>query len=271
MGLEAIKSILTAAVLLAGLAGGHLALRSARWNSMASRLGYANAFASGIILGVGLLHMLPDAHRSLHAFYPDYPVAFLLAALAFFFLLLVEHVLLQQRGHHHGKLAPHGQHELADEVAVHASEHQLASYVLMAGLSVHSVLTGIALGAQTELANTLTIFAALLCHKSTEGFALGVSLVRNHVTAALSASLVLAFALATPIGMAIGAIASHLLEARVAVTFEAFFSAVAGGTFLYIASLDMIGEEFSHGDRPLAKWSWAAVGLVLTAVLASRG
>jgi zinc transporter 1/2/3 len=270
MGLEAIKSLLTAAVLLAGLAGGHLALRSARSAGATNRLGHANAFASGVILGVGLLHMLPDAHRSLGAIYPDYPVAFLLAALAFFTLLLVEHVLLQQRGHHHGELAPHGQHELADEVAVHASEHHLASYVLMAGLSVHSVVTGVALGAQTQLGNTLTIFAALLCHKSTEGFALGVSLARNHVNAALSSSLVLAFALATPLGMAIGAIASQLLEVRIAAMFEAVFSAVAGGTFIYIASLDMIGEEFSHGDRPLAKWLWATVGLALTAVLASR-
>ncbi len=270
MQLVHIKTILGLSVLLAGLLGGKLALRTGRFAALASRLGYANAFASGIILGTGLLHMLPDSNEALHLIYPEYPVAFLLAALAFFVLLLIEHVLLGQRGHQHGGRAPHGQHEFADEVAVHADDHRLSSYVLMAGLSIHSVLAGVALGAQTELERTFAIFVALICHKSTEGFALGVSLTRNHVAAAVASSLIWAFAIATPAGVALGAIATEFLEADFAMTFEASFSAVAGGTFIYIASLDMIGEEFSHGDQPLAKWLCAAFGLFLAALLAGH-
>ncbi len=270
MHLVHIKWGLGLAVFLAGLLGGRLALRSARSSALAKRLGHANAFASGIVLGIGLLHMLPHAHEALHETYPGYPLAFLLAGLAFLVLLLVEHVLLAQGGHHHGERAPHGQHEFADELAVHAGDHRLSSYVLMAGLSIHSVLAGIALGAQTDLERTLAIFVALVCHKSTEGFALGVSLARNHVRRSISSPLLLAFACATPAGIALGAIASRVLAANFALTFEAAFSAVAGGTFLYIASLDMIGEEFSHGDQPLAKWLAAAFGLTLAALLAGH-
>ena len=41
------------------------------------------------------------------------------------------------------------------------------------------ILAGLALGAVPELAGALVIFLAILAHKTTAGFALGVSLVRN--------------------------------------------------------------------------------------------
>ncbi len=270
MQLVEIKGLLVLVVFFAGLGGGLTALRSSRFPGLASRLGHANAFASGIILGTGLLHMLPEAHDILIDLYPDYPWAFLLAGLAFFLLLLVEHVLLAHRGHSHGSLTTHGQHELADEVAVHAADHHLTTYVLLAGLSIHSILSGVALGAQTNLERAIAVFAALVCHKATEGFALGISLARNEVPRQLANRLVLAFAIATPLGVALGAIATRVLEQHLAMIFEAVFSAVAGGTFIYIASLDMIGEEFSHGDEPFAKWLWALFGLGLAAALAGH-
>jgi zinc transporter 1/2/3 len=270
MHLAEIKGLIVLVVFFAGLGGGLLALRTAGLRGLASRLGHANAFASGIILGTGLLHMLPESHDVLHGVYPQYPLAFLLAGLAFFLLLLVEHVLLAHRGHRHGELTTHGQHELADEMAVHATDHRLATYVLLAGLSIHSVLSGIALGAQTNLERALAVFAALVTHKATEGFALGISLARNEVARPIATRLVIAFAVATPLGIAFGAVASRLLDDGTATLFEAIFSAIAAGTFLYIASLDMIGEEFSHGDRPFAKWLWALVGLGLAASLAGH-
>lgn len=265
-----IQTALGLPVMLAALLGGWLAVRSAQSSRLSGQLGHANAFASGIILGTGLLHMLPEAHEVLHDLHSGYPVAFLLAAAAFLFLLLVEHVLLGQRGHSHGDLARHGQHELGDELAVHAADHRLASFVLLAGLSVHSILSGVALGAQSNAGRTAAIFFALILHKSTEGFALGISLTRNRVESPLAWRLLLGFAAATPIGIGIGAIAAQAMEADVARVFEATFSAIAAGTFLYIASLDMIGEEFSHGDRPFAKWLSAVVGLTIAAALAGH-
>ena len=267
MDLASIKWWLALLVFGAGWGGARLALRSARKPSLSGRIGHANALASGIILGTGLLHMLPEAHESLRLSHPDYPVAFLLASLAFLLLLLIEHVLLAHRGHAHGDIAPHGKHELAGELAVHASDNRFAAYVLLVGLSIHSVLAGIALGAQTTWERALAILLAILAHKSTAGFALGISLSRNRVEAGLARSLVLAFASATPVGIAIGTLATSGLGQTLSGTFESVFSSLAGGTFLYIASLDMIGEEFSHGEEPFAKWCWAVAGLAIAASL----
>ncbi len=268
MSLFGIKWALAGVVFAAGWAGGWLAFRSSRAPALAGRLGHTNAFASGIILGTGLMHMLPEAHQELHRARPDYPIAFLLAGLSFLLLLLIEHVLLAQRGHAHGDIAPHGKHELAGELAVHATDNRFAAYVLLLGLSIHAVLAGIALGAQTSLERTLAVLVAILAHKSTAGFALGISLSRNHVGADLARSLLIAFAAATPAGIAIGTLAASM-TGDLANAFEAIFSAVAAGTFIYIASLDMIGEEFSHGDEPFAKWCWATAGLAIAALLAA--
>jgi len=268
MTLSELRLLMVAVVFASGWLGGGLALRSAAATRIGSRLGHANAFASGIILGTGLLHMLPDSAATLGPLFPNYPVAYLLAGLSFLLLLLIEHVLLAQRGHQHGELAPHGQHELAGELAVHANDKPLSAYVLLAGLSVHSVLAGIALGAQPNLERTIAVMLAVVAHKSTEGFALGISLARNRVPTRVSHSLILAFAAAAPAGIAVGGVATTFLAGPHAATFEGSFSAIAAGTFVYIASLDMIGEEFSHGDQPFSKWCLACLGLLIAASLA---
>ena len=62
----------------------------------------------------------------------------------------------------------------------------LAAYAVVTTLAVHSFLAGLALGAEAELSGVLVIFLAILAHKSTAGFALGVSLVRNQIPSRLA-------------------------------------------------------------------------------------
>ncbi len=62
-------------------------------------LGWGNAFAAGVFLAAGMVHMLPDADRVWNELGWEYPVAFALAGLAFTFMLLVEHVLLPEQAH----------------------------------------------------------------------------------------------------------------------------------------------------------------------------
>ncbi len=270
MDLSAIKWATAGIVLAAAWVGGWLGYGPSRLRLGHHGLGYSNAFASGVVLGTGLLHMLPEASHVWNDLYPHYPVAPFLAGLAFLLLLLIEHVLLSHRGHRHGELAPHGTHELAGELAVHAADRPISAYVLLVGLSIHSLLAGIALGAQSEVRGTIAVLVAIVAHKATEGFAIGVSLASSEVAQAQALRLLAAFATATPIGIALGMIAAGSMSGTAGQAFEASFSAIAGGTFLYIASLDMIGEEFSHGERSFTKWCWATFGLLLVASLAGH-
>ncbi len=50
-----------------------------------------------------------------------------------------------------------------------------------------------------------------------------------------------------PIGVVIGAIINYTTAgAESTEIIEAIFSAIASGTFIYVASIDILSEEFSH-------------------------
>ena len=54
------------------------------------------AFSAGVILGVGFIHMLPEAQNKLNESLPDYPFSGLLAGIAAMFSLLIEQIAFQQ-------------------------------------------------------------------------------------------------------------------------------------------------------------------------------
>ena len=83
-----------AVVLIAGLTGGAFALRSGTRLVDASRLGLGNAFAAGVFLSVGLVHMLPHAAEIWENLGWRYPMASMLGTAAFLLMLLIEHVFL---------------------------------------------------------------------------------------------------------------------------------------------------------------------------------
>jgi zinc transporter 1/2/3 len=205
--------------------------------------------------------MLPDADQIWSRLGWDYPMAFALAAFAFLFMLLVEHVLLPEQAHREV-------HAASGERFARVGEHHhdtLSAYAVLTALSIHSLLAGLALGAQPELARALVISLAIIAHKSAAGFALGVSLARSPLSATQSWRLVALFALATPIGGLIGALLGETLEGRLAALLQAGFLSIAAGTFVYVATFDILRDEFPAAGGRFAKW------LVLTAGVASMG
>eukprot|EP00122_Pirum_gemmata_P021803 Pgem_evm1s20295 len=58
-------------------------------------ISYGNAFGAGVILGVGLLHMLSDAAETLGEYY-TYPWAFFMALVGYSFLYFIEDVVLSK-------------------------------------------------------------------------------------------------------------------------------------------------------------------------------
>ncbi len=94
-----VKLVLLIAILAAGAAGGAIPLLRKNAARNDRLLGWGNAFAAGVFLAAGIVHMLPDADRIWHGLGWDYPMAFALAGFAFIFMLLVEHVLLPEHAH----------------------------------------------------------------------------------------------------------------------------------------------------------------------------
>lgn len=259
-----VKLALLLAILVAGAVGSALPLLRNRSSQNDWILGWGNSFAAGVFLAAGLVHMLPDADNVWTGLGWDYPMAFALAGFAFAFMLLVEHVLLPEQAHQEVH-APSG--ERFARIAEHHHD-ALSTYAVLTALSIHSLLAGLALGAQPDLSRALVISLAIIAHKSAAGFALGISLARSPLPAVQAWRLVALFAVATPVGGLIGALVGETLEGRVASTFEAIFLSIAAGTFVYVATFDILRDEFpSHGGR-LAKWLVLTAGIFSMALLA---
>ncbi len=258
-----IKLALLVALFATAFACGALPLRRRGEDASARRLlEWGNAFAAGIFLGAGFVHMLPQANAAWAALGWHYPIGMLLAAAAIVFMLLFEHVLPPEDAHH----AMHA--PSSNRFGAHAqagAPH--AAYAILTALSIHSLLEGLALGAQRELRTALVIFAAILAHKSMEGFALGVSLARSATHGARATALLALFAAATPLGIIAGATVGAL-EGAARLVGEAAFLSLAAGTFAYVATLDILREEFHDPDGRLAKWLWVVAGAGLMALLA---
>ncbi len=257
-----IKLVLLLALLATALFCGAVPLRRRDGADAASRrlLEWGNACAAGIFLGAGFVHMLPDATAAWEQLGWHYPVGQLLAAAAIIFMLLFEHVLPPEHAHH----AVHA--PSADRFGTQAGS-PAGVYAILTALSIHSLLEGLALGAQGDLRSALVIFAAILAHKSMEGFALGVSLARCAMPGVRATALLALFATATPVGIVAGATVGAF-EGPVSLACEAAFLSLAAGTFAYVATLDILREEFHEPSGRFAKWLWVLAGAGVMALLA---
>lgn len=279
MSIVTLKLLLLVVILGSGWIGGLIPLQKA--NAQSPRfLSLGNAFAAGIFLGIGLIHMLGDASEIWRtALEWRYPIALFLAGTAFLFVLWFEHVALPGRLHH-AVHAPGGMvanldaaeppHPITlDENSPPSNKpSSLYPYALIIALSIHSLIVGVAMGAQSGLANVVLIFVAIAAHKSTAGFALGVSLARAGVPRRRALRLIGLFAVITPIGILTGLIVRQTLANHAQIVFEATFLALSAGSFVYIAAFDIIRDEFLQPGPRALKWLLAGTGYGLMGLLA---
>ncbi len=170
--MSGIKLVFLMAILVAGALGGWLPLRGRRPGG--EFLSRGNALAAGIFLSAGFMHLLPEAAEDWRDLTGHAEWAYGLAALGFLAILAAEHFLLPEPAHE----AVHAPSEERFRTLTQA-RGGAAAYAVLAALSLHSLLAGLALGAQPELRDATLLFVAILAHKSFAGFALGVSLARS--------------------------------------------------------------------------------------------
>jgi zinc transporter 1/2/3 len=256
MGVTEFKIFSIIVVFLSGIGGGLLSLRWGMSRRAEILFSLGNALAGGIFLGAGLIHMLPDAAEGFHKVMPgfDYPLPLLLCAAGFLLILFLEQILLKG----HEPESAEGQTE----------SRMFLPYVLTFVLSVHSILAGAALGAEDTLAGSVILFIAIIGHKASAAFALAVNLLRGKMAGAKVFNILLFFSTMTPLGIFLGSLLCSLLAMRPGEILEAVFDSLAAGTFLYIAALEVIREEFFLGKRRWPKFGLLCIGLAFMAVLA---
>jgi len=260
MSLLAIKAIAILVILLTALLGGLAALRTQQSRHAGRLFALGSLFGAGVFLGAGLIHVLPDSVDLFARLYPklDYPVPFGIAALGLIAVLAVDRL-----GHRLQARSPDAGGEAGAASAM----------ILLLVLSFHSILAGAALGAEDSAANSIILLLAVVAHKGSAAFALTSGLLRVPVSGEPEArksiwGLLLIFALMTPLGILLGTGLQELLDGDAARLSEAVFDAFAAATFVYVATLEIIGPEFRSNDRSGSKLGALTAGLAVMALVA---
>jgi zinc and cadmium transporter len=253
-------------VLFASLAGGWLPLIIRLTHT---RLQVAISLVAGLMLGIALLHFLPDANEQLGSL--DRTVAWMLGGfLTMFFLQRFFHFHHHDlpegdpedccheedsESHEHEHHHEHGhEHEHAHTLA-EKSAQQLSWVGTALGLTLHSLLDGLAMAAAVEatargngMAGTGTALAVIL-HKPFDAMAVSTLMTAGGSSRFSRQLLNALFSLATPLGAALFYFgANHVAESNV--VFLGCALAFCAGTFLCIASSDLLPElQFHSHDR----------------------
>eukprot|EP00123_Amoebidium_parasiticum_P003355 comp14647_c0_seq1/m.10981 comp14647_c0_seq1/g.10981 ORF comp14647_c0_seq1/g.10981 comp14647_c0_seq1/m.10981 type:complete len:378 (-) comp14647_c0_seq1:208-1341(-) len=132
-----LKVISIAGTFITGLAGLLVfPLRKVEEAKLSIYISYINAFGSGVMIAVGLLHMLAESNKDLSEHY-EYPIAFLLAGVGFAMVYVCEDVILaelvgcygseiQESGlpvHTHGAAVHHVHEHRPSVVSAHGHAH----------------------------------------------------------------------------------------------------------------------------------------------------
>ncbi|KAI8871573.1 Zinc/iron permease, partial [Ramicandelaber brevisporus] len=156
--------------------------------------------------------------------------------------------------------AVHHAHAHAHLHAAHLQNirsRRVSAIILEVGISLHSVLIGIALGVATGT-EFRVLALAIAIHQSFEGMALGASITAAEFDTLRTSLLgALLFSLTTPLGVCIG-VAIHKLyneNSPAALITQGVMDSVSAGILIYMAYVGLIAEEFS--SKPFRKLSRA--------------
>lgn len=124
----------------------------------------------------------------------------------------------------------------------------------------------------SELANLLL---AVALHKWAEALTLGMSFTKTNISVNTSIKMILIFSSTGPLGIVIGWIltdSSELISAifmsiSAGITLYFTFNPIELGTFLYIASSELVVEEFSISKNKWMKLAFFIIGIALLSAL----
>lgn len=196
----------------------------------------ADAWAAGVFLGLGFLHMLPEAVHAFVVAGGNGRLIFLVAGLTLLLLLIL------------GRVGGTG----------NARFHAI---IVTAVLVLHMFLTGFALAAENAPGVIVMVFVALAIHKAVEAFAFGRLLARSPLDSWLAGLLLMVFVSALPAGVFTAlTVARSMASAPAAIP---MILAIGAGTFLHFG--------LNHSHLLGSDNGWQALGARIAGFLLMGG
>jgi zinc transporter 9 len=251
--------MLAGITLVMALVGGLIPIFSTMKNNGAL-LHRATGIAAGILLASALMVVIPEGFELALANSTMNPLYVGAAILGGFMLMLI----LEGSGIGH---AVHEEHHHHDDEHGHSHvHHQTAPFLLLFGLSAHAAADGLAVGsaaAATSVAVTAMVAFAVIVHKMPAAFSLGVFAMHQYEQRSKAIRDVVLFSLATPIMIIISA---YLFQGLATETIGLLLL-FAGGTFLYVATVDTLPDIHNPETGTRAMIDVLLGALILSVIL----
>ncbi|VVB07399.1 unnamed protein product [Arabis nemorensis] len=262
-GAQKYKIAAIPSVLLAGVIGVLFPLLGKVFPSLRPETSFffiTKAFAAGVILSTGFMHVLPEAYVMLNS--PcltseawDFPFTGFIAMVAAILTLSIDTFATSSFYKSHSKAS----RRIADgEDGVEISSESTAkiqvlrtrviAQVLELGIIVHSVVIGISLGASQSPEAAKALFIALMFHQCFEGLGLGGCIAQGKFKCLSVTIMSMFFALTTPLGIALGmGIANSYDESSpMALIVQGVLNAASAGILIYMSLVDLLAADFMH-------------------------
>lgn len=263
-----------------------------KWNEAFLLLG--TQFAGGVFLGTALMHFLSDSDEAFSDLTAkEYPFAFMLAAAGYLVTMLADSVVAYVYGktqtgggstNNNGDLETQQEKRRQNEgvPAHHISAQSLFptatsigdSILLIIALCFHSIFEGIAIGVADTESETLRALWTVSLHKIFAAIAMGIALLRMlpHRPLLSCVAYAFAFAISSPIGVAIGIVIDATTEGNIADWIYAVSMGLACGIFIYVSinhllAKGYISEKRVSVDTPGYKFMVVSIGVAVIAVV----
>lgn len=226
--------VLGAVAAFANVLGGLILVR-AHWEKRYLR--YSIALGAGFMMATALLEMFPEGLRLT----PRWAPVLVLAGYCAIHLLehtISAHFHFGEETHHHEFMAAH------------------KSYSVLAGLAVHALFDGVAIGSGFVLSRWLgvLIFLAIFLHKVPEGFTVASVMLASGRSRQTALRAAMALAASTMLGVLLILTAPQLVR---------FGLPLSAGVAVYVAATDLVPEVNREPGIRMALVFFAGVGLFL--------
>lgn len=233
------------------------------------------AFAAGIILATGFMHVLPDSFDMLWSDclkenpWHKFPFTGFVAMLSAIVTLMIDSMATalysrksrpafinpddaepetpssasRLHGHGHGHVAAASKDVDEDKQLL---RYRVVAMVLELGIVVHSVVIGLSLGASNNTCSIKGLIAALCFHQMFEGMGLGGCILQAEYKFLKKAIMVFFFSVTTPFGIALGLAMSSTYKENSpsALVTVGLLNASSAGLLIYMALVDLLAADF---------------------------
>lgn len=219
-------------------------------------------FGAGVILSTSLVHLATHAalmfsNDCLSLKYEGTSSAIMMAGIFLSFIVdFVSHRMLGPRSA-----------KVDDSDSLDVEENKLLAIMLEVGIIFHSVLIGVTLVVAGD-SYYITLFIVVMFHQAFEGCALGSRIAELQILVLAKSIMGLAFAITTPIGMAIGIGVLNHFNGNDPSTVIAIgtLDAFSAGVLLWVALIEMLAHDWLSG--PLMDASWMKIVFALGGLVA---